>query len=195
MRPNPIAPLPRGLALAAALPLLATGCGQVLFAQVDAPAVTVTRDGVAIPALPAGLPLALAIPLDLSPALPGTAADVTTDVRLTGLSTAIQAGSALADLGAVQGVTVTAEPPPGGAVAATRVCAYTRPSPAPSPAPTSLALACDGSIDLSAYLASGALTLAFSATVDPGVSLPSWTAAVTGDFSVTIRADYGKLLR
>lgn len=173
------------------LPLLAvTGCGPVLFAEVETPKACVGLAGVAVPGAGAASGIATDLEYDLGAELPVLEEpDVEYEVRVLSLTIAAAPGT---DLSGVSRVRVLALGAPGSTLPPYEVLSYVR---APDAAPTDAIVASGrANVDLGKYLEAGRLDLR---AIYEGGGLPAsdWIADVEGCFYVRAKVDYGSLVR
>jgi len=187
--------------LAAVLATPLSGCGPMLFAELDVPEVRITLPSQAFPASPAvpadwcfpDTPTCVATELQYQLAAqvpivnePG----VTYDLRLKRVAIVLTASSAGTDLSGIVSAGIRILDPSGGPGVV--VASYTQ-DPA-APAPTSLAVSGDPSLDLEPYVRSGNLMARVEFVYDPAHLTPAFDADVSAAFALDVKVDWGEYL-
>lgn len=163
-----------------------TGCGPLLFAEVEARTVCVGLDAIAFPGAGAASEGVNALQYDLGSELPVLEEpDVEFELRILRLRIAGAPGT---DLSGIDRVRVLALPPPGSSLPAYEVLSYTRDPDAP--AASVLVAGGHTNLDLGPYLESGRLDLR-AEYAGSGLPAEDWTADVEGCFYVRALVDYG----
>lgn len=179
-----------GLLGAALLAASTSGCGM-LDARLRAETVCFTTSGSAVPGAPAEGALATEITYDVGDDLPLLSEQgVSYTLALQRLTLSVSAGSPPVDLGAIEGLEVSAVAPPGSGLPEPTLVAYARGSEQPDP--TAITAASPSGDDLAPYLSGGQLT--FRAAATGAAPAHAWTADVEGCFLLTVDVDYGERL-
>ncbi len=113
---------------------------------------------------------------------------VTSHVRLTELSIALQATGPLLDFGQVRSVMIRVLAPQGSTTLSDVVVASYQRSTA-NPNPSEISVAGYSNVDLVPYLQAGQLSVSVEMMYD--TATPGFTADVTGDFYLEAKLDYG----
>jgi hypothetical protein len=191
---------PRALAAALVLPAL-TGCGPMLYAELDVPEVRITLPSQAFPASPAppadwcspGRPECVATELqyELGAQVPiVNEPGVEYTLRLKRAAIVLSASAAGADLSGIRSAEIRILDPDGGP--GTVVASYVA-DPA-DPNPSSISVAGDSALDLAPYVQGGNLRTRVELVYDPLDPTPAFAADVSAAFALDVKLDWGQYL-
>lgn len=199
-RPRRAAAVAAFLAAVAAL-LALTGCGPVLYAELDVPEVRITLPSQAFPASPAppgdwcfpDRPECVATELqyELGAQVPVvTEPGVEYELFLKRVAIVLSASSAGTDLSGIRAAEIRVLDPSGGP--GTVIASYEA-DPA-APPPTSLTVAGDAALDLAPFVQGGNLQARVELVYDPMNPTPAFDADVSAAFSLDVKVDWGQYL-
>lgn len=183
--------------LAAALLLSSCSPQDLLWAELEVPALGVTIPSYQFPASTAAAGSYCAgqpdcIQQDLVYDL-GQQVDLLTDphahyeIRLKELALVLVSNTPGEDMRGVTNLSIEAVPLDGGTPVA--VASYTK---APGATPTRIAVAANEGVDLAPYLKDGKITVRVKMGIE--AATPAFTADVSGTFFLKVRLDYGKMI-